>query len=112
MTREEFHALALALPGVVEGASYGEPSLKLNGKFFTRVRREEGAAVLQDVPHEERDALIEAEQAVFFYTAHSRNYPIVLARLEAATTEHVRGLLERSWRRRAPKRMLTTSHGA
>ncbi len=106
MTREEFQALALALPGVEEGTSYGKPSLKLGGRFFTRVRAEDGAAVLQDVPHDERDALIAAEPEIWFYTDHYRNYPMVLCRLAAATRDHVRGLLERSWRLRAPKRLL------
>lgn len=106
MTRDEFHALALALPGVEEGTSYGLPSLKLGGKFFTRVRSEETAAVLQDVPHEERDALIEAEPDIWFYTDHYRNYPIVLCRLAAATPEQVQGLLARSWRKRAPRKLI------
>ena len=110
MTRDEFYALALALPGVEEGTSYGLPSLKLGGKFFTRVRPEENAAVIQDVPHEERDALIEAEPEVWFHTDHYRNYPIVLCRLEPATPDHVRGLLERSWRLRAPKRRAKSVH--
>lgn len=109
MTREDFEAVALALPGVEAGTSYGEPLLKLNGRFFTRVRAEDDAAVLQDVPHEERDALIAAEPEVWFYTAHYRNYPTVLCRLAAASPEHVRGLLERSWRLRAPKRLVKSA---
>ena len=35
MTREEFHAIVLSFPGVEEGASYGQPSFKVNGKFLT-----------------------------------------------------------------------------
>lgn len=109
MTEDEFRQLVLALPGVEPGTSYGQPSFKLNGKFFTRVRPEDGSAVLQDVPPDEREALMEAEPEVFHLTDHYRNYPMVLARLEAASVDQVRGLLERSWRRRAPKRLLKTA---
>ena len=106
MTEDEFRAMVLALPGVETGTSYGEPSFKLAGRFFTRVRAEDGSAVLQDVPPDEREALIEAEPEVFHLTDHYRNYPIVLARLAPASPGQVRGLLERSWRSRAPKKLL------
>lgn len=106
VTKDEFEALVLALPGVEAGTSYGHPSFKLNGKFFTRVRAEDASAVLQDVPPDEREALMEAEPEVFHVTDHYRNYPMVLARLAPASTDQVRGLLERSWRLRAPKRLL------
>ena len=106
MTEDEFRTLVLGFPGVEPGTSWGEPSFKLNGKFFTRVRAEDGSAVLQDVPPDEREALMEAEPEVFHFTDHYRNYPMVLARLAPASVEQVRSLLERSWRRRAPKRLL------
>lgn len=109
MTEDEFRTLVLALPGVEPGTSYALPSFKLNAKFFTRVRAEDGSTVLQDVPPDEREALMETEREVFHFTEHYRNYPIVLARLEPASVDQVRGLLERSWRRRAPKRLLKLS---
>lgn len=106
MTEDEFRTLIFSFPGVEPGTSYGHASFKLNGKFFTRVRAEDGSAVLQDVPPDEREALMQAEPEVFHLTDHYRNYPMVLARLAPASVDQVRGLLERSWRRRAPKRLL------
>lgn len=41
MTRDEMKAIVLSFPGVEEGVSYGWPSFKLNGKFFTRLRGED-----------------------------------------------------------------------
>jgi len=103
MTAEEFHALVMSLPGVEEGKSYGHPAYKAAGKFLTRLRAEDASAVLQEVGFDEREMLIEAAPQTFHVTDHYRNYPIVLARIEAIGPEELRGLLERRWRRIAPK---------
>ena len=103
MTEAEFRRLVLALPGVEEGVSWNEPSYKLSGKFFTRVRAEDVSAVIQDVGQDEREALIASAPDVFHVTDHYRSYAMVLARLGPATPEALCGLLERSWRKRAPR---------
>lgn len=103
MTPEDFAAIALSFPLAEEGTSYGEPSFKVKGKFFTRVRREDDSAVLQCVAIDEREMLIEAEPATFHFTDHYRNYPIVLARLATLDPDQARGFLERRWRQLAPK---------
>ena len=38
MTHDEVRALLLSFPGVEDGVSYGEPSFKVAGKFFTWMR--------------------------------------------------------------------------
>jgi hypothetical protein len=106
MTFEEVRAIALALPGVEEGTHYGTPAFKVKGKAFTRLREDGETLVLFDVPVEEREVMIEAEPEVYFFTDHYRNWPAVLARLSAARPAHVRGYLERAWRKRAPKALL------
>lgn len=106
MTREEFAAIALSFPGAEEGTSYGMPSFKVRGKFFTRVRSEDDSAVLQGVPHDERDLLIEMEPATFHVTDHYRGYPMVLARLATLDAAQARALLERQWRKMATKAMV------
>jgi len=70
MTREEMTAIALSFPGCEEGMSYGRPSFKVNGKFFTRLRAEDDSLVLLEVNHDEREMLMEAEPETFFFTAH------------------------------------------
>lgn len=102
---------ALALPGVTEGTSYGYPSLLAFGKFLTRQRAEDKAVVLKVGSMEERDWLLEHEPDAFFITDHYKNYPAVLVRLEWADPIAVRELLEASWRRMAPKSLLTGEEG-
>jgi len=106
MTRDQFAAIALSFPGAEAGTSYGMPSFKVRGKFFTRVRDEDDSAVLQDVPFDERDLLIEAEPATFHVTKHYDGYPIVLARLATLDTDQLRGFLERRWRKLATRAMI------
>ena len=54
MTQDEMRALILSFPGAEEGVSYGRPSFKVNGKFFTRLRAEDNSLVLTEVPFDER----------------------------------------------------------
>ena len=106
MTFDEVRTVALALPGVVEGTCYGMPAFRVGGKLLCCLRQDLDALVLIDVPVEEREVMCEAEPEVYFFTDHYRDWPAVLARLPAATGEHVQGYLERSWRKRAPKKLL------
>ncbi len=103
MTREDFHAVVMAFPGVEEGMSYGQPSYKVNGKFLTRVRRDDASAVIMEVSFDERDLLLEVEPETFHFTAHYKDYPCVLARLETLNSDQLKGFLERRWRKSAPK---------
>lgn len=105
MTKEEVRALALSLPQVEEGMSYGKPSFKAFGKFLTRVRREDNSLVLH-CTFDEREMLMEAEPQTFHITPHYKDYPSVLARLESVDPGTVRNFLERRWRAVAPKAFL------
>jgi hypothetical protein len=94
----------LAFPGVTEATSYGRPSFLVNKKFFTRLRPEDASLVLMDVSFDEREMLMEAEPATFHITAHYKDYPAVLARMESLHPGSFRNFLERRWRKIAPKR--------
>ena len=106
MTADDLHAIVMAFPGAEEGTSYGHPGYKVKGKFFTRLRAEDASVVLQEVGFDEREMLIEAEPATFHFTEHYRNYPVVLARIENLDPGSLRSLLERRWRKIAPKRLV------
>ncbi|MFZ4605404.1 MAG: MmcQ/YjbR family DNA-binding protein [Caulobacter sp.] len=112
MTGEEFHAIVMAFPGVEEGASYGQPSFKVNGKFLTRVRRDDNSAVIMEVSFDERDLLLEVEPETFHFTAHYKDYPCVLARLETLDPDQLKGFLERRWRKSATKAMVRARDAA
>jgi hypothetical protein len=103
MTADEMDAIAMAFPGVEKGMSYGRPSYKVNGKFFTRLRREDNSMVLMEVSFDEREMLMEAEPATFHFTAHYKDYPCVLARIESLHPGSLRNFLERRFRKVAKK---------
>lgn len=103
MTYEEMKAIVLSFPGAEEGASYGKPAFKVNGKFFTRLRQSDQSLVLSGVHHDEREMLMEAEPGTFHVTAHYKDYPMVLARMESLHPGSFRNFLERRWRELAPR---------
>ena len=106
MTFEEMEAIVLSFPGAEAGMSYGQPSYKVNGKFFTRLRREDQSLVILEVSFDEREMLMEAEPQTFHITPHYKDYPSVLARLEALHPGSFRNFLERRWRKIAPKKWI------
>lgn len=102
MTLEEFRACALALPGVEEGTTHGDPSFKLRSRFLTRLR-DDGRIVLP-IDVDEREMLMQAEPETFTLTDHYRGSGYVLAQLDSAHPAIVARLLEQAWRRKALKR--------
>ncbi len=105
MTEAEMRDIVLAFPGAEEGASYGHPSFKVRGKFFTRLRAEDASLVLSDVGFDEREMLMAADPGTFHLTPHYQNYPTVLARIERLDPGSLHSLLERRWRKLATKAM-------
>lgn len=103
MTPAEFREIALSFPGVEEGTSYGEPAFLVRGKFLTRLRKDNGDAVLMEAPLDEREMLIEADPDTFYFTPHYKDYPAVLARLPTLHPGSARNFIERRWRRLAKK---------
>ena len=66
MTWEDFVAIALELPEVEEGLSYGRPSLKVRGKYMAGLNPKEKAFVLR------LKTLAMPSRADFSCTANSR----------------------------------------
>jgi len=104
MSPEEMREIVLSFPGVEEGMSYGSPAFKVNGKFFTRLRRDDQSMVLTGISFDEREMLMEAEPATFHITAHYKDYPAVLARIDSLHPGSFRNFLDRRWREIAPKK--------
>ncbi len=105
VTYDTVRQLALQLPGVEEGTSYGTPALKVSGKLFVRLK-EDGETIVLRTEAFERGHLLRAEPAIFFITEHYRDYPWVLVRLAAVAPAQLGELLEGAWRRVAPKRLV------
>jgi hypothetical protein len=92
------------LPEVEESTWVGTPSLKVRKRSFVRLREPDVIVVLVDL--DEKEALLRAEPDVFFTTSHYDGYPAILVRLSAIDDDELREVLEDSWRRVAPKRVL------
>ena len=103
MTPDEMDAIVMAFPMTEKGVSYGRPSYKVNGKFFTRLRREDESLVIMEVSFDEREMLMEAEPGTFHFTAHYKDYPAVLARIGSLHPGSLRNFLERRWKKIAVK---------
>jgi hypothetical protein len=106
MTPDEMREIVLSFPLAEEGTSYGQPSFKANGKFFTRLRAEDASLVLMDVGFDEREMLMEAAPETFHITPHYKDYPSVLARIETLDPGSLRNFLDRRWRKIAPKKLV------
>ena len=106
MTWDDALKIALGLPGVEGGTSYGTPALKVAGKLLTRLRTEDDSLVLLDVGFDEREMLMEVDPATFHITPHYKDYPAVLARIDSLDPGSLANFLERRWRRLAPKRVV------
>jgi hypothetical protein len=98
--------LALALPAVEEGTSYETPAFRVHGKFMARLR-EDGETLVVRCGFDERDFRMQANPGTFFTTDHYLGYPSVLVRLPSVSVADLRDVLEQSWRRSAPKRVVT-----
>ena len=103
MTQAEAEAIILGFPGTETGTSWGQPSYKAYGKFFTRYRPDDGSLVLGGVGADEREMLMEAEPETFHSTPHHDSFDYVLARIATLDSGSLVGFLERRWRKLAPK---------
>jgi hypothetical protein len=118
-TLDDVRRLALALPEVEEGTSYGNLAWKVKGKVFVwerplrnRDRSDLGAAapdgtVLAAKVQDEgaKQALLATEPDVVLTTPHFDGYPVVLVRLDAADQALLEELVVAAWLAQAPKRL-------
>lgn len=99
-------AIASRFEGIVEGTSYGTPSLKVRDKFLCRLRTNPDALVMRVLDVGDQEALLLGDPDVFFTTPHYDNVPYVLVRLDAVSESQLAELIEDAWRTQAPKRLI------
>jgi hypothetical protein len=111
--------IALALPEVAEGTSYGSRSWKVAGKLFVweRPLRKTELAQLGDaapdgeilgarVPDEEaKRALVESEPEFYFTTPHFDGHPSVLILLDRIPRADLEEAIVEAWLARAPAKL-------
>ena len=93
MTWDQVRKLALKMPGVEDGTSYGTPALKLKKKLIVRLR-EEGDVIVLKMPFDQREAMMAEAPEKFFITDHYLNYEWVLVRLSKVEESEMRDLLK------------------
>jgi len=98
--------MALQLPGVMEGTSYGTPALHVKRRFLARLK-EDGETMAIRMDFADRDVLLELDPHVFYLTDHYRPYQAVLVRLKKAPPGLIRQVLKQAWRLQAPKAIVT-----
>ena len=97
VTYDTVRRLAMALPGVEEGTSYGTPALKVKGKLFVRLRDDFDSVVLK-MPFDQRDELMAADPETYYITDHYLNYEAILVRISKVTPEALSDLLRAAHR--------------
>jgi hypothetical protein len=102
--------MALRLPGVEEGTSYGTPALHVCKRFLARLK-EDGETIAIKIDFADRDVLLELDPAAFYLTDHYRPYPAMLVRLKQVPAGLFEQVLERAWRRQAPKTLAAQGVG-
>jgi hypothetical protein len=105
VTLDTVRTIALALPEAVESTSYGTPAFKVRGRLFARLHQSGDAIVVQIDP-KDRDARLRADPQTFYITDHYRNHAMMLVRLSTVLTDDLRELVQESWRRCAPPRLI------
>ena len=106
VTKAQLRKVALSFPEAHEKPSYGRPAYFIAKKFFTRLRDEDDSIVWIVDSIDERDNLIELDPKTYFITDHYRDYPSVLVRIARINETMLRKMLERRWRKIAPKKLL------
>src|SRR4051812_17027478 len=84
--------LALKLPGVEQGTSYGTPALKVRGKLMARLK-EDGETLVLKTTFADRDRLLAVAPHVLFLTDHYRSHPWILVRLPKINKDFLEELI-------------------
>jgi hypothetical protein len=101
---ETVRKMALSLPGVEEGVSYGTPAFRVGGAFLARLK-EDGDSLALRMGFEDRERLMASRPEAFYLTDHYRDYPAVLVRLSSVSVQGLREALELGWRKAAPAKL-------
>ncbi len=96
VTFETVRQLALALPGVEEGTSYGTPAFKVRGKLFVRLHQD-GDSIVVKIDERDRAMRMSADPQTFYITDHYLQYPLMLVRLASVFRDD---LFTLSWKNR------------
>lgn len=102
--------IALKLPKVEEGKSYGTPAFRVGKQLFVRLHQDGDCAVVRVDP-DERETRMAADPRAFFITNHYLDYPWLLVRFSAVRKSDLRDLIQDAWRLAAPASLVNPFGG-
>ena len=104
ITEAQIRKIALALPDVIERASYGgAPSWRTAKKMFIWIRQNPKALVIYVDSLDAKELLLEHEPQIFFTTSHYDGYPMLLVNMDKVSVAKAKELIAESYRLQAPK---------
>jgi hypothetical protein len=95
---------AARFPGIESDTSYGTPAIRVFGKFLARLRTEAEGWLAIRCDFVDREILLQSAPHVFHLTPHYENYPMILVDLAAIDDGTLLEIVERAWRKQAPKK--------
>ena len=101
VTFEHVRKIAMTLPGVEEGTTYGSPCFKVRGKLIACLaihKSAEANSLSVRTDFDQRSELLDEDPGVYYLTDHYRNYPFVLVRLSRIHRDSLKDLLSAAWR--------------
>jgi hypothetical protein len=104
ITYDDIRRVALTLPGVQEGTSYGTPALKVKGRLMIRLH-EDGDKIVLKMPFDRREELMSEDPETYFITEHYLDYPWVLVGLAQVHPDALRDLLLIAHRAASPSKI-------
>jgi len=106
VTPAQVKKIALSFPLASEKPSYNRPAFFIAKKFFTRLRADDNSLVMIVDGMETRDMMLELDPKTYHITDHYQDYPAVLVRAERITVDELKIMLDRRFRKIAPKKLL------
>lgn len=111
MTFEGLREVAMALPEVEEGTSWGTPAFKVRKKMICRIHDRLADVLVVRIDMADREHLISLRPDVYFTLPHYDGYPAVLVRLPVVERDELRRLLTAAWRFVAPPKLVASVDG-
>jgi hypothetical protein len=122
VTFDTVREIALTLPGVEAGTSWGAMAVKVGGQMFacTAINKQaEPNSLVVRMDFDQRDELIAADPDTYYLKDHYAGYACVLVRLSRVHPDALRDLLMMGWRyvsartrRRSPRRRASRAANA
>ena len=110
---DSVRTIARTLPDVEESTMYGQPALKVRGKWLACIASHKSAepnTLVVRLDFEDRDALIADDPRTYYLKPHYEGYPSVLVRLALIDDDALHDLLQSAWRTVTASSPKRTSH--